>query len=136
MIITIPTLADLPDAAKMILTAIAERRIVVFEGEMGIGKTTMIKELCKQLGVKENTSSPTFSIVNEYQSSQGPVYHFDFYRLESAHEALDLGYEEYFFSGHYCFVEWPSRIEALIPDDAVHITLTLTDDYQRILHLK
>ena len=83
---------------------------------MGAGKTTLIKSLCEKLGVSDSVTSPTFSIVNEYKGADGPVYHFDFYRLKDQNEALDMGYEEYFYSGNYCFIEWPEKIASLIPD--------------------
>ena len=91
---------------------------------MGMGKTTFIKELCRQLGVDGVVSSPTFSIVNEYDSKGESIYHFDFYRLKNEQEAYDFGYEEYFYSGNYCFVEWPEKIENLLPEDAVLISIT------------
>lgn len=121
--IIVKNLSGLPHAAEQLLKEAENHQIFLFYAEMGAGKTTLIKELCRQLGVKENVSSPTFSIVNEYESPNGPIYHFDFYRLRSEQEAYDLGYEEYFYSGHYCFVEWPERIESLLPEDAISISM-------------
>lgn len=100
-----------------------------------MGKTTLIKELCRQLGVKENVSSPTFSIVNEYAAKEGNIYHFDFYRLKDEQEAFDFGYEEYFYSGEYCFVEWPEKIENLLPEDAVSISITANSEGERTIEL-
>lgn len=100
-----------------------------------MGKTTLIKELCKQLGVVENVSSPTFSIVNEYEAKEEKIYHFDFYRLKDEQEAFDLGYEEYFYSGNYCFVEWPEKIENLLPENAVSISITGNSEGERTIEL-
>jgi tRNA threonylcarbamoyladenosine biosynthesis protein TsaE len=100
---------------------------------MGAGKTTFIKAICKFLGVDENISSPTFSIVNEYRTSNNQkIFHFDFYRLKSEHEALDIGCEEYFYSGHYCFVEWPEKIIYLLPEDSVHVSIK-TENSSRLI---
>ncbi len=118
MEILVHTLDELQAAAEQILSAYANDRIFLLKGQMGAGKTTLVNALCKALGVTEATSSPTFSIVNEYSSSSGPIYHFDFYRLKKEEEALDLGYEEYFYADAFCFVEWPEKIENLLPDDA------------------
>ena len=123
MIIDVANLGELPDAAARILAAVGSRRVLLFYGEMGSGKTTLIKAICQQLGVIDGTSSPTFAIVNEYRSVSGPLYHFDFYRIKTEQEALDMGYEEYFYSGSYCFVEWPEKIGNLLPDDAAHVRI-------------
>ena len=91
---------------------------------MGVGKTTLIKEMCRQLGVEDNVCSPTFAIINAYRTQEGrPVYHFDFYRLESINEAYDIGYEEYFYSGEYCFTEWTEKIEELLPERYVRVEI-------------
>lgn len=131
MDILVENLQGLPDAARQILAAGGAKRVFLFYADMGVGKTTLIKAICEALGVSESTSSPTFSIVNEYESGQGPVYHFDFYRLKSEQEAYDLGYEEYFYSGNYCFVEWPEKIAGLLPDDAVAVHIALVADGKR-----
>ena len=109
MVFDVPQLDGLPDAARRLLAIVGNRRVLLFYGAMGAGKTTLINALCRQLGVADTTSSPTFAIVNEYQSTHGPLYHFDFYRIKSEQEAFDLGYEDYFYSGAYCFVEWATR---------------------------
>lgn len=107
---------DLATVSGELLQAAGDTKVWMFYGEMGSGKTTLIKELSRQLGVKEGTSSPTFSIVNEYSGSDNStIYHFDFYRLKKESEAYDMGVEEYFESGLYCFVEWPERVESLFP---------------------
>lgn len=131
MVIEIADLTGLSGAAAELLTFAGERRVFLFYGEMGVGKTTFIKAVCKELGITEATASPTFSIVNEYTSPQGAVYHFDFYRIRSEQEAFDLGYEEYFYSGNYCFVEWPERIAGLLPPAAVSIRMEMGADGKR-----
>ncbi|MGV3763476.1 tRNA (adenosine(37)-N6)-threonylcarbamoyltransferase complex ATPase subunit type 1 TsaE [Parapedobacter sp.] len=131
MVIDVPTLEGLPDAAGRLLAAVGNQRVLLFYGAMGAGKTTLINALCQQLGVTDPTSSPTFAIVNEYDSAAGTLYHFDFYRIKSEQEAFDLGYEDYFYSGSYCLVEWPEKITPLIPDNAVHIHITAAADGSR-----
>ena len=112
----INNLEQLPAVAKEILKQL-KYKLVCFEGEMGAGKTTFIKEFVKLLGTKDDISSPTFSIVNEYDTENGKVFHFDFYRLNDEEEALDFGIEDYFYSNAYCLMEWPSRVENLIPEE-------------------
>jgi len=107
--------------------------VVLFHGEMGAGKTTFIKALCVALGVKSPTSSPTFSLVNEYEATEGLVYHFDMYRLKSETEALDFGIDDYLFSGNWCFIEWAEKIPNLIPDEHLVVTLTVVADGKREL---
>ena len=127
--IRIRSISDLPSAAEKIISLAGNKKVVAFYGEMGSGKTTLIKSICKLLGVNETTSSPTFSIVNEYVSAKaGKIYHFDFYRLKKEAEAMDIGCEEYFSSGNYCFVEWPERIPNLLPADTVNIRIAIKDD--------
>ncbi len=114
----------LPGIAGQLLAAAGDFRVFALYGDMGSGKTTLIKELCRHLGVDEIVASPTFTIVNEYESALGlPVYHFDFYRIKSESEAFDLGYENYLYSGNYCFVEWPEKIASLLPDSMARITI-------------
>lgn len=122
---------DLAAAAERMIAQYPQERIFLFYGHMGAGKTTFINALCAALEVQDSTSSPTFSIVNEYASSHGPLYHFDFYRLKDESEALDLGYEEYFYSGNYCFVEWPEKIENLLPSHYLKITIEAIDNQSR-----
>jgi tRNA threonylcarbamoyladenosine biosynthesis protein TsaE len=111
-------------------------KIFLFYGEMGAGKTTFIKSICQALGVADTVSSPTFSIVNEYDSPHGPVFHFDFYRLKTETEAMDLGYEEYLYSGNYCFIEWPEKIPNLLPENALKVVLTITGDQARLIQIE
>lgn len=134
MKITFNAIAQLPAVARQMLQTFAEERFFAFFGKMGVGKTTLIKELCAQLGVAQNVCSPTFAIVNVYESGQGePVYHFDFYRLKTIDEAYDIGYEEYFYSGCYCFTEWTEKIESILPDHYVRVEI-LEQDGERTLH--
>ncbi len=128
-------LEDLPAAATWLLQQANDKRVFFFKAPMGAGKTSFIKVICEQLGVEDPTSSPTFSIVNEYSSAHGPVYHFDFYRLKDEQEAYDLGYEEYFYSGDYCFIEWPEKIPNLIPEDAIEVSIQVDDQFRRHIQL-
>lgn len=118
-------LNNLPGIAPQIVRAAGTLKLWTFYGEMGAGKTTLIKTLCKTLGVQDAVSSPTYSLVNEYRTSSGnPVYHFDFYRINSIEEAYDIGYEDYFYSGHLCLIEWPERIEELLaPENLLRISI-------------
>lgn len=125
---------ELPQIAEQLIDAFAEERVILFYGEMGAGKTTLIKQLCKVLGVEEETTSPTFSIVNEYLSIHNKtIYHFDFYRIEEEAEVFDLGYEDYFYSGNYCFIEWPEKIPNLLPEDVISVKIELAEDNERII---
>lgn len=132
MQLTINNLEELPKVAQALLNYANDQNFFIFEGEMAAGKTTFIKAFCEALGVTDVVSSPTFSIVNEYESNHGPVYHFDFYRLKNPQEAYDIGYEEYFYSGNYCLVEWPSKVEELLPEKYIKIQITVTDNEQRL----
>ncbi|MHA6248870.1 tRNA (adenosine(37)-N6)-threonylcarbamoyltransferase complex ATPase subunit type 1 TsaE [Pontibacter sp. CAU 1760] len=123
-IIQMSSLADLPAAASALIEAAQQEPIILFEGQMGAGKTTLIKEICLQLGVQENVSSPTFALVNEYEADKGKlIYHFDFYRINQEREALDIGAPEYFDSGRLCLIEWPSMIPNLLPEHYLLVTL-------------
>lgn len=135
MVIELANLAELPEVAARVLAAAGGRRVFLFYGEMSAGKTTLIKALCIRLGVVDATSSPTFAIVNEYTSPEGPIYHFDFYRIKSEQEAFDLGYEDYFYSGRYCLVEWPEKIAGLLPADAVSVKITVQTDNRRRIEI-
>ena len=130
------TLDDLPIIAKQIIGHVSSKTLL-FYGDMGVGKTTLIKELSKQLKVDDVVSSPTFSLVNEYLSSEGKtIYHFDFYRIEDETEALDIGIEDYFYSDAWCFVEWPDKVKNLLPLNAVVIHLSINEDHTRTISIK
>ena len=129
------TIDELELVAQQII-AQQPARVILFHGEMGVGKTTLIKQLCKTLGVIEATSSPTFSLVNEYETIANQiVYHFDFYRLKNEMEALDMGADDYFYSGNWCFIEWAEKIPNLIPEEHAIITIELIDEGKRHLIL-
>ena len=125
------SLSDLDTAAQKILDFASPQKTFLFYGQMGAGKTTLINALCKQLGVTDNTSSPTFAIVNEYRSRNGSIFHFDFYRLKNQAEALDIGFEEYIDSGNYCFIEWPEKIPDLLPEHYTRIQIDVLSDSER-----
>jgi len=129
--LSVNSLSQLPQAAEAILANSAGNKIFLFYGEMGAGKTTLIKVLCETLGVTEQATSPTFSIVNEYIGRDSRIFHFDFYRLKNQTEALDMGYEEYFYSGAYCFIEWPEKIPDLLPDHYTTIRINVLDSNSR-----
>ena len=133
--IHIPTLSDLPNAAGEFIATMGDRTVFAFHGKMGAGKTTFIKALCEALGVGDVINSPTFAIVNEYRSDTTAelIYHFDFYRINQVQEACNIGAEDYFASGALCFIEWPEKIEALLPPDTVFITIEEKDDGTRML---
>ena len=129
------SLDQIKEAAEQII-AHNPKKIILFNGEMGVGKTTLIKQLCKTLGVQDATSSPTFSLVNEYFTSNNQiVYHFDFYRLNKETEALDMGVDDYLYSGNWCFIEWPEKIANLIPEEHSVVTIELQNDGKRSLEL-
>lgn len=127
------SLHGLHEAARGLLRQAGNVKVWLFHGEMGSGKTTLIKAICKELGVEDMVSSPTFSIVNEYRSGRGNIYHFDFYRIKNEAEAYDIGTDEYFYSGQYCFVEWPDKIPSLIPSAHVAITIQADDNEHRTI---
>ena len=125
---------DLSSVAREMLKFAGDCKVWLFSGEMGAGKTTLIKEVCKELGVVDHMSSPTFSIVNEYLAKDsGKVFHFDFFRLKNEGEAYDIGTEDYFYSGYHCFVEWPEKIKSLIPDQHVDVHLRAETDIFRTI---
>lgn len=137
MEIRIKDIERLPEAAAQFVDNIRPGRVYAFYGRMGAGKTTFISEVCRQLGSADEASSPTFSIVNVYETDRlGTVYHMDCYRLEDEEEAFDAGLEDYFNSGSVCFVEWPERIEGLLPEDAVAVTLDVEADTSRIVRVE
>lgn len=129
--ITINSIAELPSVGEQLLYFANGAKFFVFEGEMAAGKTTFIKVFCSLLGVNEVVSSPTFSIVNEYESANGPIHHFDFYRLKNLQEAFDIGYEEYFYSGDYCLIEWPQKVEELLPESYIKVSMEITGEHSR-----
>lgn len=135
--IHITSLNELPDVAQAIIETIGDRSVVIFRGEMGAGKTTLIREIAAQLGATDVVTSPTFAIVNQYQGAMDRrIYHFDFYRLEDLREAYDFGYEEYFYSGDICLVEWPERIEPLLPEEVITVRITVDDETKRAFEIE
>ncbi len=125
---------DIRQAAKQFVENMGENTIFAFYGKMGAGKTTFIKAVCEELGVDDTVTSPTFAIVNEYEAANGrPIYHFDFYRIKKVSEAYDMGCEEYFYSGHPCFIEWPELIEEVLPEETVNVTIEALPDGERRL---
>lgn len=127
MKIQIDSVEGLPEAAGKLLKVVGDRRVIAFHAPMGAGKTTLIAELCRQLGVSDDSASPTFSILNEYcsQTTGESIYHFDFYRLETPEEAFDIGAEDYFYSGRYCFIEWPEIVEEMLPAETVDVKISV-----------
>ena len=132
-LIEIKNLNQIDSAAADFLALTKKHRLIAFYGEMGAGKTTFIKALCKQLGVADIINSPTFSIVNEYgiENSEEKVFHFDFYRLKKAEEAFDFGVEDYFFSGNYCLMEWPEIVEEILPQNCLKVQIKELEDQKR-----
>ena len=128
MLLISTSTSQLPSIASEIISFAKKSQIFLFYGDMGAGKTTLIKALCKCLGTTDIVTSPTFSIVNEYEGRGGKIYHFDFYRLKDQTEALDMGYEEYFYSDAYCFVEWPEKIPGLLPDHYVSVHIKVMNN--------
>lgn len=135
MEIRIDNLENIRAAAKEFVAAIGTNTVFAFYGKMGAGKTTFIKAICEELGVEDVITSPTFAIVNEYRSdSSGElIYHFDFYRIKKLEEVYDMGFEDYFYSGALCFIEWPELIEELLPSDAVKVTIEEKDGGMRVV---
>ena len=135
MEIKINSLADINEAAKQFIENMGDGKVFAFYGKMGAGKTTFIKAICEELGVDDVITSPTFAIVNEYQSATtgDSIYHFDFYRIKKLEEVYDMGYEDYFYSGSLCFLEWPELIDDLLPEDATKVTTEATDDGGRVV---
>jgi len=126
--------AQLPEIAEQILNNIGNQRILALSGKMGAGKTTLIKAFCQVLGVTDAVNSPTFALVNEYATiHKEPVYHFDFYRIQTIEEVFDIGYEEYFYSGYFCFIEWPEMIMELLPESYVYLSIEITEGNKRLI---
>jgi tRNA threonylcarbamoyladenosine biosynthesis protein TsaE len=135
LVIESPQKIDQP--AKEFLRILGDRKVVAFYGEMGAGKTTFIKALCRELNVLDGVSSPTFALVYEYHKpDESAIYHFDFYRINSPTELFDLGYEDYFYSGNLCFIEWPEKAAHLIPPDALRVYITVLKDGKRIIKVE
>lgn len=135
MEIRITDIEHIREAAQEFIKHIGDHRVFAFYGKMGAGKTTFIKAICEELGVEDVITSPTFAIVNEYTTGEVIIYHFDFYRVKKLEEAYDMGYEEYFYSGALCFIEWPELIEDILPDDAVRVSISEQDDGSRVITL-
>ena len=133
--ISIPSLDNIADAAREFVSHIGEHRVFAFYGNMGAGKTTFIKAVCEELGVSDDVSSPTFAIVNEYASEMGPIYHFDFYRIKNISEVIDLGFEDYAYSGCLCFMEWPQLIDEILPEETVQVYIAEQGDGSRIVRV-
>ena len=134
MKIRITSLDNIREAAKAFLAGMGTSKVVAFYGKMGAGKTTFIKAICEELGVEDVITSPTFALVNEYTAGNGaPVYHFDFYRIKRLDEVYDMGYEDYFYGGNLCLLEWPELIEDILPDDAMRVSITEQEDRSRVI---
>ena len=130
--ITINSLSDLPKVADLVLESLNGRNVVAFFAPMGAGKTTLISTLMETLGSEDIVTSPTFALVNQnYTAKRKPVYHFDFYRINTIGEAFDMGYEEYFYSGDLCLVEWPEKVEPLLPEDTMVVKIEIVDENTR-----
>lgn len=132
--IKINDIEHIHEAAREFIEHIGDCRVFAFYGKMGAGKTTFVKAICEELGVKDVITSPTFAIINEYTQPDGsPLFHFDFYRIKKLEEVYDMGYEDYFYSGALCFIEWPELIEDILPDDAVRVSITEQEDGSRLV---
>jgi len=131
------SLSDLNVVAEKFLRLMKDKKVFAFFGPMGVGKTTFIKALCNELGVVEIVTSPTFALINEYQTGNGKIiYHFDFYRIEKIEEVFDFGYEDYFYSGNYCFIEWPDKIAEILPEDVVYVQMIENGDGSRTINIR
>lgn len=137
MELRIDSIETIREAAKHFVAALEESTVFAFYGKMGAGKTTFIKAVCEALGVEDVITSPTFAIVNEYTSltTGDTIFHFDFYRIKKLEEVYDMGYEEYFYSGGLCFIEWPELVEGLLPEDALKVNITTNDDGSRTIKM-
>ena len=137
MEIKIQSLESIHEAAREFIAAMGDNTVFALYGKMGAGKTTFVKALCEELGVSDVISSPTFAIVNEYRSDETGelIYHFDFYRIKKLSEVYGMGYEDYFYSGALCFIEWPELVEELLPGDAVKVTIEELEDGSRVIRL-
>lgn len=133
MEIRIQSLDTIREAAREFIQQIGDAHVIAFYGKMGAGKTTFVKAICEELGSEDVITSPTFAIVNEYETPADPIYHFDFYRIKKLEEVYDMGYEEYFYSGALCLIEWPELIEDVLPEDVVRVTITEQPDGSRLV---
>lgn len=133
MEIKIQSIDTIREAAREFIEKMGNHKVFAFYGKMGAGKTTFVKAICEELGVNDVITSPTFAIVNEYEAHDASIYHFDFYRIKKIEEVYDMGYEDYFYSGGLCFIEWPELIEDLLPEDAVKVTISVNDNDERIV---
>ncbi|MDH6307214.1 tRNA threonylcarbamoyladenosine biosynthesis protein TsaE [Dysgonomonas sp. PFB1-18] len=137
MTLKIESLDKIDETAIEFIKGMGDNTVFAFRGEMGAGKTTFIKSICENLGVSDTINSPTFAIVNEYRSDSGElIYHFDFYRINKIEEAYDFGYEDYFYSGSLCFIEWPEKVEDLLPHDTVNVYIKALEDGSREVTIK
>lgn len=128
---------QLKEVADLLLSSLEGRTVVALRGEMGAGKTTLIRAVAERLGADDQVTSPTFALVNQYKGGDGErIFHFDFYRIEDEREAFDLGYEEYFYSGDLCFVEWPEKIEGLMPEELVEVRITVDGPTERTFEIE
>lgn len=131
---TATSIKALDHIARQLIEKFPEQRILAFYGKMGAGKTTFIQAICRQLGSSDNVISPTFALINEYKTdSMNSIFHFDFYRIEDMEEAFDLGYEDYFYSGEYCLIEWPEKIEPLLPEKYVEVKIEAAENNDRAI---
>ena len=131
--IRIQDIDHIREAAREFIAHIGDHRVFAFYGKMGAGKTTFVKAICEELGVEDIITSPTFAIVNEYSLPANTIYHFDFYRIKRLEEVYDMGFEDYFYSGALCFIEWPELIEDILPDDAVRVDISEQEDGSRLV---
>lgn len=130
----ITSIKGLKSVAEKLIACFPENRIFAFYGKMGAGKTTFIQSICKSLGSNDNVTSPTFALINEYNTADlSSIFHFDFYRIEDIEEAFDLGYEDYIYSGDYCLIEWPEMIEQLLPENIVKVKIETQEDESRLI---
>ncbi|MTK53781.1 tRNA (adenosine(37)-N6)-threonylcarbamoyltransferase complex ATPase subunit type 1 TsaE [Paludibacter sp.] len=137
MTFQIKSLDTIRETAREFINNMGERTVFAFYGSMGAGKTTFVKAVCEELGVKDVVNSPTFAIINEYEvEGKAPIFHFDFYRINKPEEAFDFGYEDYFYSGSICFIEWPEKIEALLPENCVKVTIEEQADGSRKIEVE
>lgn len=130
----VTSLSELEGVAKEMISEFSEERVFAFYGKMGAGKTTFIQSVCRVLGSDDNVTSPTFALINEYNTANmESIFHFDFYRIKELEEAFDLGYEDYIYSGSYCLIEWPEMIDPLLPDTIVEVKIEVQDDESRVI---